>query len=67
MLFAAFLGYNPVQQLLGNVLTTLPPAQASYLTGRSFFEPRTPLVRADPADWRRESFPHPAQHRHPRP
>ena len=37
VLFAAFLGYNPVQQLLGPVLATLPPDQASYLTGRSFF------------------------------
>ena len=37
VLFAAFLGYNPVQQLLGPVLGTLPPDQASYLTGRSFF------------------------------
>jgi hypothetical protein len=37
VLFAAFLGYNPVQQLLGGVLNTLPPGQASFLTGRSFF------------------------------
>ena len=37
MLFAAFLGYNPMQQLLGPVLGTLPADQASYLTGRSFF------------------------------
>src|SRR5689334_6166356 len=37
VLFAAFLGYNPMQQLLGPVLGTLPAAQASYLTGRSFF------------------------------
>jgi hypothetical protein len=37
VLFAAFLGYNPVQQLLGGVLTTLPPDQAAFLTGRSFF------------------------------
>jgi MFS family permease len=37
VLFAAFLGYNPIQQLLGPVLTTLPAAQAEYLTGRSFF------------------------------
>jgi MFS family permease len=37
VLFAAFLGYNPVQQLLGDVLPTLPPDQASFLTGRSFF------------------------------
>jgi MFS family permease len=37
VLFAAFLGYNPVQQLLGPSLTHLPADQASYLTGRSFF------------------------------
>ncbi len=37
VLFAAFLGFNPIQQLLGNVLTTLPADQASFLTGRSFF------------------------------
>jgi MFS family permease len=37
VLFAAFLGYNPMQQLLGPVLGTLPTAQAGYLTGRSFF------------------------------
>jgi MFS family permease len=37
VLFAAFLGYNPVQQLLGPVLGTLPPDQAAFLTGRGFF------------------------------
>jgi EmrB/QacA subfamily drug resistance transporter len=37
VLFAAFLGYSPVQQLLGDTLATLPPDQAAYLTGRSFF------------------------------
>ena len=37
VLFAAFLGINPIQQLLGNVLNTLPADQASFLTGRSFF------------------------------
>ena len=37
VLFAAFLGYSPVQQLLGGVLGALPPDQAGYLTGRSFF------------------------------
>jgi MFS family permease len=37
-LFAAFLGENPVQQLLGpHVLNSLPHAQAAVLTGRSFF------------------------------
>ncbi|QFU88183.1 MFS transporter [Amycolatopsis sp. YIM 10] len=37
VLFAAFLGYNPIQQLLGDQVNTLPPDQASFLTGRSFF------------------------------
>ncbi|NBH11809.1 MFS transporter [Amycolatopsis sp. SID8362] len=37
VLFAAFLGYNPIQQLLGGQLASLPPDQASFLTGRSFF------------------------------
>jgi MFS family permease len=37
-LFAAFLGYNPIQQLLGPALLHhLPAAQATALTGRSFF------------------------------
>jgi MFS family permease len=37
-LFAAFLGFNPVQQLLGpDVLHALPAAQQEVLTGRSFF------------------------------
>ncbi|MCX4744434.1 MFS transporter [Kitasatospora sp. NBC_01287] len=37
-LFAAFLGYNPVQQLLGpHVLSQLPAANAQTLTGRQFF------------------------------
>jgi len=38
-LFAAFLGYNPIQQQLGatGVLAHLPPATQTYLTGRSFF------------------------------
>jgi MFS family permease len=36
-LFAAFLGYNPVKQLLGAQLHQLPAAQVAALTGRSFF------------------------------
>jgi MFS family permease len=37
-LFASFLGYNPVQSLLGpHLLHTLPPADAHTLTGKSFF------------------------------
>jgi MFS family permease len=37
--FAAFLGYNPVQSLLGpsGALAHLTHAQSSFLTGRSFF------------------------------
>jgi len=37
VLFAAFLGYNPMQQLLGPLLTTLPSAHAAYVSGREFF------------------------------
>jgi MFS family permease len=37
-LFAAFLGYDPVQHLIGNgVLSHLPAQQQAILTGRSFF------------------------------
>jgi MFS family permease len=38
-LFSAFLGYNPVQQLLGptGALAHMPAKQAAYVTGRSFF------------------------------
>ncbi len=37
-LFAAFLGYNPIQTLVpAHVLTGLGQARATYLTGRSFF------------------------------
>ncbi len=36
-LFASFLGYNPLQTLLGPVLTQLQPAQAANLTGQTFF------------------------------
>jgi MFS family permease len=37
VLFAAFLGYNPMQQLLGPLLSHLSPAHATYLVGREFF------------------------------
>jgi MFS family permease len=38
-LFSAFLGYNPIQELLGptGALQRLPARQAAYITGRSFF------------------------------
>jgi MFS family permease len=38
-LFSAFLGYNPVKELLGptGALQQLPARQAAYITGRSFF------------------------------
>jgi MFS family permease len=36
-LFASFLGYNPLETLLGPVLTHLPPADVARLTGRTFF------------------------------
>jgi hypothetical protein len=37
VLFASFLGYNPMQQLLGPILHSLNPAHAAYLIGREFF------------------------------
>jgi hypothetical protein len=37
VLFAAFLGYNPMQQLLGPLLTHLPAGHAAYVAGRQFF------------------------------
>jgi MFS family permease len=37
VLFAAFLGYNPMQQLLGPLLSHLTPAHAAYVVGREFF------------------------------
>ena len=41
-LFAAFLGSNPIQQLLpASVLAHLPAGHAAYLTGRSFFPSRS--------------------------
>jgi MFS family permease len=38
-LFAAFLGYNPMQSLLGptGALNQIPPANAATLTGKEFF------------------------------
>jgi MFS family permease len=38
-LFSAFLGYNPIQELLGptGALAKLTPSQLAYVTGRSFF------------------------------
>ncbi len=38
-LFSAFLGYNPIQELLGptGVLQKMSPKQVAYITGRSFF------------------------------
>ncbi len=38
VLFASFLGYNPIKELLGpHVLHNLSHRQATYLTGRTFF------------------------------
>src|SRR6516164_1907765 len=37
VLFASFLGYNPMQQLLGPLLSHLSPAHAAYVAGREFF------------------------------
>jgi MFS family permease len=38
-LFSAFLGYNPVKELLGptGALQHMAPSQVAYITGRSFF------------------------------
>ena len=36
-MFAALLGYNPIQTLLGPALAKLPASHAAFLTGRSFF------------------------------
>ena len=38
-LFSAFLGYNPIQELLGptGALQHMPAHQVAYITGRSFF------------------------------
>ena len=53
-MFAAFLGYNPMQTLLGTAtLAHLPHATAAYLTGRSFF----PLLISAPfLDGMRKAF-----------
>jgi MFS family permease len=37
LLFASFLGLNPIGELLGPSVHHLPAANAAYLTGRSFF------------------------------
>src|ERR1700726_4846433 len=37
VLFASFLGYNPMQQLLGPQLAHLSAAHAAYVAGREFF------------------------------
>jgi hypothetical protein len=37
VLFASFLGYNPMRQLLGSLLHHLAPAHAAYVAGREFF------------------------------
>jgi MFS family permease len=37
IMFAALLGYNPIQTLLGSTLAKLPASHAAYLTGHTFF------------------------------
>jgi MFS family permease len=37
IMFAALLGYNPIQMLLGPALGKLPASHAAFLTGHSFF------------------------------
>jgi MFS family permease len=47
VMFAALLGYNPIQMLLGPVLAKLPASHAAFLTGHSFFPSliATPFAR----------------------
>jgi MFS family permease len=53
LLFASFLGYNPMQELLGASLSHLTPQQAAHLTSREYF----PTVIARPfADGLRAAF-----------
>jgi MFS family permease len=37
IMFAALLGYNPIQTLLGHALTKLPASHQAFLTGHTFF------------------------------
>jgi hypothetical protein len=37
IMFAALLGYNPIQMLLGSAISKLPASHAAYLTGHTFF------------------------------
>jgi len=37
IMFAALLGYNPIQTLLGPAISKLPASHAAYLTGHTFF------------------------------
>jgi MFS family permease len=37
IMFAALLGYNPIQTLLGHALDKLPASHVAYLTGHQFF------------------------------
>jgi MFS family permease len=53
VLFAAFLGYNPMQQLLGPLLPHLKGVNSAYLTGREFF-PK--LITTPFRDGLREAF-----------
>jgi MFS family permease len=52
-LFAAFLGYNPIANLLGSAVHQLPAAKVSYLTGRAFFPQ---LISAPFMDGLRKAF-----------
>jgi hypothetical protein len=51
ILFASFLGYSPMQELLGSTLHQVPAHNAAYLTGRTFF---SHLIAAA-ASWMRGS------------
>jgi MFS family permease len=53
VLFSAFLGYNPMKELLGPLLSHLKGVNANYLTGREFF-PK--LITTPFRDGLREAF-----------
>ncbi len=53
LLFASFLGYNPMHELLGGSLAHISPRHAAYLTSREYF----PMLISQPfAQGLREAF-----------
>ncbi len=53
LLFASFLGYNPMQHLIGGSVAHLTPASRAYLTGRAYFPS---LISRPFAEGLREAF-----------